>query len=106
MPLQTIPQRGFYILLLLLLVTGAGLFFYIRSGEFSSKNNSINLISKEGVISLNNIFMLTLSFTILLGTVYPLFSGVLFNTKISVGAPFFQLYISSYNLSISDWNDF
>ena len=84
------PSRGFYILLLLLLVTGAGLFFYIRSGEFSSKNNSINLISKEGVISLNNIFMLTLSFTILLGTVYPLFSGVLFNTKISVGAPFFN----------------
>ena len=71
------PSRGLFILLLLLLVTGAGLFFYIKSGSFFPKKNNINLISKEGAISLNNIFMLTLSFTILLGTVYPLFSGVL-----------------------------
>ena len=84
------PSRGLFILLLLLLVTGAGLFFYIKSGSFFPKKNNINLISKEGAISLNNIFMLTLSFTILLGTVYPLFSGVIFNTKISVGAPFFN----------------
>ena len=60
------PSRGLFILLLLLLVTGAGLFFYIKSGSFFPKKNNINLISKEGAISLNNIFMLTLSFTILL----------------------------------------
>ena len=84
------PSRGLFILLLLLFVTGVGLFFYIKSGSFFPKENNINLISKEGAISLNNIFMLTLSFTILLGTVYPLFSGVIFNTKISVGAPFFN----------------
>ena len=84
------PSRGLFILILLLLVTGTGLFFYIQSGKFFYKNNDINLISKEGAISLNNIFMLTLSFTILLGTIYPLFSGVIFNTKISVGAPFFN----------------
>ena len=34
--------------------------------------------------------MLTISFTILLGTIYPLFSSVIFNTKNSVGAPFFN----------------
>ena len=84
------PSRGLFILLLLLFVTGVGLFFYIKSGSFFPKENNINLISKEGAISLNNIFMLTLSFTILLGTVYPLFSGVIFDTKISVGAPFFN----------------
>ncbi|MBD22089.1 MAG: hypothetical protein CL572_00275 [Alphaproteobacteria bacterium] len=84
------PSRGLFILILLLLVTGVGLFFYIKSGKFFPKKNDINLISKEGAISLNNIFMLTLSFTILLGTIYPLFSSVIFDTKISVGAPFFN----------------
>ena len=63
-------------------------YFYIKSENFAGKKNNINPISKEGAISLNNIFMLTLSFTILLGTIYPLFSSVIFNTKISVGAPF------------------
>ena len=31
------PSRGLFILLLLLLVTGAGLFFYIKSGSFFPK---------------------------------------------------------------------
>ena len=42
------------------------------------------------MISLNNIFMLSLTFSILVGTIYPLFASVLFNSKISVGAPFFN----------------
>ncbi len=84
------PSRGLFILLLLFFITGVGLFFYIKSENFAGKKNNINPISKEGAISLNNIFMLTLSFTILLGTIYPLFSSVIFNTKISVGAPFFN----------------
>ena len=84
------PSRGLFILLLLFLVTGTGLLFYIKNSGYFSKRSEIFLISKEGAISLNNIFMLTLSFTILLGTIYPLFSSVIFNTKISVGAPFFN----------------
>ena len=86
------PSRGLFILLLLFFITGAGLFFYIKVENFLGKKNNINPISKEGAISLNNIFMLTLSFTILLGTIYPLFSSVIFNTKISVGAPFLTPY--------------
>ena len=65
-------------------------FFILKIVKIFSKRNQIFLISKEGAISLNNIFMLTLSFTILLGTIYPLFSSIIFNTKISVGAPFFN----------------
>ena len=34
--------------------------------------------------------MLTLSFTILVGTIYPLFSSVFFKSKLSIGAPFFN----------------
>ena len=94
------PSRGLFILLLLFFITGVGLFFYIKSGNFLGKKNNINLISKEGAISLNNIFMLTLCFTILLGTIYPLFSGVIFNTKISVGAPFFNSILAPITLPL------
>ena len=94
------PSRGLFILLLLLLVVGTGLFFYVKSENFFPKRNQIHLISKEGAISLNNIFMLTLSFTILLGTIYPLFSSVIFNTKISVGAPFFNSILAPITLPL------
>ena len=66
------------------------IFFYIKSGNFVGKKNNINPISKEGAISLNNIFMLTLSFTILLGTIYPIIIEVLTNKRISVGGPYFN----------------
>ncbi len=83
------PTRGVYILLLLASVSFFGIYKYFNN---SSKFNHFNiaLISREGMISLNNIFMLSLTFTILIGTIYPLFSSVLFNSKISVGAPFFN----------------
>ena len=84
------PTRGVYILLLLASITFYGFFHFLKNYEYSPKNFKIKVISREGMISLNNIFMLSLAFTILVGTIYPLFSSVLFNSKISVGAPFFN----------------
>lgn len=84
------PTRGVYILLLLASITFYGFFHFFKNYEYSPKNFKIKVISREGMISLNNIFMLSLAFTILVGTIYPLFSSVLFNSKISVGAPFFN----------------
>ena len=77
------PTRGIYILLLLMIVTGIGFFFFLRRSHNFSDGIRVNLISREGAISLNNIFMLTLSFTILLGTIYPLISNVFFKNFIS-----------------------
>ncbi len=88
------PTRGVFILILLSLISGFGLYLFLKKHHIFSLNNEINLISREGAISLNNIFMLSISFTILLGTIYPLFANVFFNTKISVGAPFFNSVLS------------
>jgi len=38
--------------------------------------------------------MLSLTFTILIGTIYPIFSNVILDKKISVGAPFFNSILS------------
>ena len=84
------PTRGVYILLLLATICAYGIYKYINNSHKILKTQNITLISREGMISLNNIFMLSLTFTVLLGTIYPLFSSVIFNSKISVGAPFFN----------------
>ncbi len=84
------PTRGVFILLLLILISAFGIFRFLKNFNNFEKKTKIEIISREGVISLNNIFMLSLTFTILLGTLYPLFSNVLFSSKISVGAPFFN----------------
>ena len=95
------PTRGVYILFLLLIITAVGFFFLLKRNYNFSDKVQLNLMSREGAISLNNIFMLTLSFTILLGTIYPLISSVFFKNKISIGAPFFNSVLSPLMLPIS-----
>jgi len=87
------PSRGLFILFLLLVITLFGFTRFLK--VLDNKNHKeINLLSREGVISLNSIFMLSLTFTILIGTIYPIFSNVVLNKKISVGAPFFNSILS------------
>ena len=88
------PSRGVFILCLLVFISGAGgILLYKNLHKYSDQNN-IHLLSREGAISLNNIFMLTITGTVLLGTIYPLFTDAFFEKKISVGAPFFNATIS------------
>ena len=87
------PGRGLFILLLLLSIFGFGIFIFLKNYKSFLDNKNIEILSKEGAISLNNIFMVTISATILLGTIYPLISDAFFNKKISVGAPFFNAVI-------------
>ena len=95
------PKRGVFILLLLLAISAISFVLFLKRSKTFSNKLQINLVSREGAISLNNIFMFTLTFTILLGTVYPLFSNVIFNNKISVGAPFFNSILSPLMIPIT-----
>lgn len=92
------PQRGLFILILLVVIVGLGLFLYWKYSGKLTENKSIKLVSREGAISLNNIFMLTIAGTVLLGTIYPLFTEAFLNKKISVGAPFFNKTIVPFVL--------
>ncbi len=87
------PSRGLFILVLLLLVSFFGFIKFIAIST-NNKSKQINFLSREGVISLNNIFMLSLTLTVLVGTIYPIFSNVILEKKLSVGAPFFNSILS------------
>jgi cytochrome c-type biogenesis protein CcmF len=47
-------------------------------------------LSREGMIVINNLFLLTACATVLLGTVYPMFSEWLAGEKLTVGPPYFN----------------
>jgi len=51
-----------------------------------------NWISKESFLLLNNILLVVTASTVLLGTLYPMIADYFFEQKISVGAPFFNLF--------------
>ncbi|KQQ85838.1 heme lyase CcmF/NrfE family subunit [Aureimonas sp. Leaf324] len=85
------PERGVFILAILCLFIGGSLaLFAFRASELES-GGLFAPISREGALVFNNLFLTTATATVLVGTLYPLFLEVFTGTKISVGAPFFDL---------------
>ena len=84
------PSRGVFILFMLIALIGGGLLSYALNSKKFIDDSDVRLISKEGFFLLNNILLVTATFTILLGTMYPLFLDILGLEKISVGVPYYN----------------
>ena len=84
------PSRGVFILFMLIALIGGGLLSYALNSKKFVDDSDVRLISREGFFLLNNILLVTATFTILLGTMYPLFLDILGLEKISVGVPYYN----------------
>lgn len=84
------PERGLYILAFLTTVLATSLVVFCLRVHFIKRQGQFALISKEIILLVNNIFLVVLASTILLGTLYPLIIDALLGEKISVGAPYFN----------------
>ncbi|MFM8331473.1 MAG: heme lyase CcmF/NrfE family subunit [Candidatus Methylumidiphilus sp.] len=83
------PTRGLFILIFLGVVVGGSLLLYAIRAPMVRDNARYDLVSKENLLLLNNILLLTAAASILLGTLYPLVLDALGLGKISVGPPYF-----------------
>lgn len=84
------PFRGVFILVLLGIYAGGALTLYaLRVNQLRSKD-TINLDSKETLLLTNSLIFITATFTILLGTLFPMIFDAM-GKKISVGEPYFGL---------------
>jgi len=84
------PARGAFILLFLAIVVGGSILIYIYNSSKMNDNFNFKLFSKESFFLINNILLVTATFTILLGTIYPLILDLLGLEKISVGVPYYN----------------
>ena len=85
------PERGVFLLLLLVAVTGGSFFLYALRAPQLKSGGLFQPVSREGALLLNNLLMATAAAVVLLGTLYPLFLDALDLGKISVGPPFFNI---------------
>jgi cytochrome c-type biogenesis protein CcmF len=85
------PRRGIFILAILVLFIGGGLTLFAWRAPLLKQGGLFAPISREGALVFNNLFLATSCLTVLIGTLYPLALEALADTKISVGAPFFNL---------------
>ena len=85
------PSRGIFILIFLSLMIFTSVFVLFKKLKINSYN--INSYSKETFVLINNWFMIFYLITVMLGTVYPIFTEVLNESKVSVGPPFYNTVI-------------
>jgi len=84
------PARGAFILVLLAVAIGGPLILYaIRAPSFQG-GGLFAPISREGALILNNLVLTVCTFTVFVGTLWPLFLDAMGGGKISVGYPFFD----------------
>ncbi|MEM9570805.1 MAG: heme lyase CcmF/NrfE family subunit [Pseudomonadota bacterium] len=85
------PDRGVFILGLLILSTGGALALYaMRSGKIAHGAN-FELESREAGLVLNNVLLVVSTATVFLGTFYPLVIDAMTGDKITVGPPYFEM---------------
>lgn len=86
------PERGIFILGFLALVVGGSLLLFALRGPAMDRAAGYGAWSREMMLLLNNIILVSSMAMILVGTLYPLLADVLGLGKISVGPPYFNFF--------------
>ncbi len=85
------PSRGLFILIILCAFVGGSLFLFVLRSSRLEAGGLFAPISREGALVINNLLLSAAAATVLVGTLYPVVYESITGSKISVGAPFFNL---------------
>ena len=86
----TDPERGAWILVMMTLFVGVGLFLYAWRAPYITSVGKFNWLSREALLLVNNVLLVVAALTVLTGTLYPIAMDWLNAGKISVGPPYFN----------------
>ncbi|GGY07411.1 cytochrome c-type biogenesis protein CcmF [Litchfieldella qijiaojingensis] len=84
------PSRGLFILALLGITVGLSLLVFALRAPRVGHVVPFSWMSRDALLLINNILLVIVTVTVLLGTVYPLLLDALGLGKISVGPPYFN----------------
>ncbi|MFO7759432.1 MAG: heme lyase CcmF/NrfE family subunit [Roseovarius sp.] len=86
----TDPERGVFLLAILaVFMIGALTLFALRANVMQARG-VFGMASRESALVLNNILLAVACFVVFIGTMWPLLAEMVFDRKLTVGAPFFN----------------
>jgi cytochrome c-type biogenesis protein CcmF len=85
------PQRGFFILMMLIAAIGGALALFAWRAPKLESGSAFHPVSREMALLLNNLLLVSAAATVFVGTLYPLALDALTGKKISVGPPYFAI---------------
>ncbi len=97
----TDPTRGLFILAFLGVVIGGSLLLYALRVPVIRSVPGFTFFSRETFLLLNNIFFVVSTFMVLFGTLYPVLVEFIWDEKLSVGPPFFDMFFSPLMMGVA-----
>ncbi|MEL6432320.1 MAG: heme lyase CcmF/NrfE family subunit [Pseudomonadota bacterium] len=88
------PERGQYLLGITAFFLLLGLTLFAARASAMQAKGVFGLLSRESMLVANNLLLGVSAFVIFIGTIWPLVAEMLFDRKLSVGAPFFNIAFS------------
>ena len=85
----TDPLRGLFLIMIIAYLFMVTLRLNVKSVSYFNQD-TFKIMSKETFLLINNIFFIAAALTVLVGTVYPLFSEIFYNSSVSIGAPYYN----------------
>ena len=95
------PERGVFILAILAAFIGGALTLYALRAATMEAKGVFSLVSRESALVANNILLAVACFVVFIGTVWPLVAELLFQRKLSVGPPFFDMAFTPFMIVIA-----
>ena len=95
------PERGVYLLAITGLFMGGALTLYAaRAGEMQAKG-VFGVISRESALVANNVLLAVATFVVFIGTIWPLVAEMIWDRKLSVGPPFFDMAFTPFMVALA-----
>jgi cytochrome c-type biogenesis protein CcmF len=96
----TDPDRGVFLLGITAFFMMLGLTLFAARAHVMQAKGVFSLVSRESVLVVNNLLLGVSAFVIFVGTIWPLVAEMLFDRKLSVGAPFFDMAFAPFMLAL------
>ncbi len=96
----TDPERGVFILAILIAFIGGSLFLFALRAPMLRQGGIFAPVSREGALVLNNLLLTAAAAAVFVGTLYPLALEAWNGAKITVGPPYFNLTVGALMLPV------
>jgi cytochrome c-type biogenesis protein CcmF len=95
------PERGVYLLAITGVFMGGALTLYAaRAGAMEAKG-VFGMVSRESALLANNVLLAVATFVVFVGTIWPLVAEMIWDRKLSVGPPFFDMAFTPFMIALA-----
>ncbi|MBJ3761887.1 heme lyase CcmF/NrfE family subunit [Maribius pontilimi] len=95
------PERGVYLLAITGVFMGGALMLYAVRASAMEAKGVFGLASRESALVANNVLLAVSAFVVFIGTVWPLLAEMVWDRKLSVGAPFFDAAFTPFMVALA-----